>query len=194
MPASHSVRPFESTDVPALTAALRDAHATDGYPVEGVAQPDGWIGSPGVRRAWVAELNGQVVGHVALMDADGEDASRIWREQQDDDRDRLLALGRLFVTRDARGRSLGEALARTAMEAARGASHRLVLDVMVKDQAAIRLYERLGWRRIGEAIHHHGDGLTTPAACYTWPAPPSGPSRIAPDRTVTTDSRTDPVT
>jgi ribosomal protein S18 acetylase RimI-like enzyme len=44
-----------------------------------------------------------------------------------------------------------------------------VLDVMTKDTAAIRLYERLGWQKIGEASHHFGDGQRTAALCFVSP-------------------------
>lgn len=37
---------------------------------------------------------------------------------------------------------------------------------MEKDRAAIRLYERLGAKRIGSITHHHSDGLREPAAVY----------------------------
>ena len=47
---------------------------------------------------------------------------------------------------------------------------RLVLDVMTKDAAAIKLYERLGWRRIGQTEHDNGHGTTVPAYCYVAPS------------------------
>lgn len=45
----------------------------------------------------------------------------------------------------------------------------LAFDVMLKDQAAIRLYEQAGCLRIGTFTHHHGDGLAEPAAVYVVP-------------------------
>ncbi|EGG49614.1 putative acetyltransferase [Streptomyces griseoaurantiacus M045] len=44
-----------------------------------------------------------------------------------------------------------------------------MLDVMAKDAAAIRLYERLGWRQIGETLHHFGDSRAIPAMCFVAP-------------------------
>lgn len=44
-----------------------------------------------------------------------------------------------------------------------------VLDVMTKDAAAIRLYERLGWRRLGSTQHDDGKGRLVPAACSVGP-------------------------
>lgn len=41
---------------------------------------------------------------------------------------------------------------------------------MTKDDAAIRLYERLGWQPIRTATHTFGDGQQTDAVCYVSPA------------------------
>ncbi len=169
-----SIRPLRPADLPLVADLLVKVHAVDGYPVEGVADPTAWVSSPAVLRSWVAELDGVVVGHVALMAADGEDAARLIRER-DRDRDEsvaddeLRALARLFVSPDARNRSVGRLLVRTVMDHAQGAGQRLVLNVLHKDQAATRLYRRLGWRYLGDTDHRHDDG-SAPAACYTWPA------------------------
>ena len=42
---------------------------------------------------------------------------------------------------------------------------------MTKDGAAIRLYERLGWRRIGTTQHDDGHGNAIDAYCYASPPP-----------------------
>jgi ribosomal protein S18 acetylase RimI-like enzyme len=48
---------------------------------------------------------------------------------------------------------------------------RLVLDVMLEDTAAMKSYERLGWRRIGTAEHDNGHGQTLHALRYVSPPP-----------------------
>lgn len=164
------VRPITDADVPAAAAALVEVHATDGYPVEGVEQPEAWIRRPGVLSAWVAEDEGKIVGHVAVMRPEGEGAVSLWRNKSGEDEERIGVLARLFVVREARKHSAGERLMRAAMDYAELNSLRLVLDVMTKDTSAIRLYERLGWRHIGEVAHHFGAGQQIPAACYVWPA------------------------
>ncbi|NJQ14554.1 GNAT family N-acetyltransferase [Streptomyces bohaiensis] len=165
------VRPLLPGDLPLLADLLVKVHAVDGYPVEGVADPTVWVSSPAVLRSWVAELDGVVVGHVALMAADGEDAARLIRKGDRDESfaaDELRALARLFVSPDARNRSVGRLLVRTVMDHAQAAGQRLVLDVLHKDQAATRLYRRLGWRYLGDTDHLHNGG-SAPAACYSWP-------------------------
>ena len=60
-------------------------------------------------------------------------------------------VSRLFVRPAARGRRLGEALLRTAMTFASEQGLSLVLDVVHERRpAAIRLYERLGWKLVGQ--------------------------------------------
>ncbi|NJQ03556.1 GNAT family N-acetyltransferase [Streptomyces zingiberis] len=167
---SPRIRPLEETDLPGAAAALVEVHATDGYPVEGVEQPEAWLWSDDVLASWVAITDGgQVVGHVAVMSPKGEDAASLWTEQSGDSIENVAVLARLFVLKSARERALGEELARTAMAHAQSRGLRLVLDVMTKDVAAIRLYERLGWRKIGETAHHYGDGQQTSALCYVAP-------------------------
>lgn len=144
-------------------------HATDGYPVEGVAHPEDWLRSDDVLAAWVAETGGRIVGHVAVMRPDGEDAVSLWAEQSGNDEERIAVLARLFVVGDARKRTVGERLVRTAMGYGLSHNRRLVLDVMTKDTAAIRLYERLGWLKSGEAAHHYGEEQSIEAVCYVAP-------------------------
>jgi ribosomal protein S18 acetylase RimI-like enzyme len=163
------VRPITDDDVPGAIAALVEVHATDGYPVEGVAEPEAWLCSPAVLRAWVAERAGKVVGHVAVMRPQGEGAVELWQDKSGEGEGRIGVLARLFVVRDARRHAVGERLMEAAMDHARDSALRLVLDVMTKDTSAIRLYERLGWQRIGEVTHHFGADQQIPAVCYVWP-------------------------
>ncbi|MFF8911940.1 GNAT family N-acetyltransferase [Streptomyces sp. NPDC015032] len=167
--ASTIVRPFEETDLHGAGAALVEVHATDGYPVEGVDQPDRWLRSTDVLAAWVAATSGKIVGHVALMRPHGEDAVSLWIDQSGDSEEQVAVLARLFVVREVRKNAVGEKLMKAAMDYARSQDLRLVLEVMAKDTAAIRLYERLGWVKIGEAIHRYGNGQTINAACYVAP-------------------------
>jgi GNAT superfamily N-acetyltransferase len=164
------IRVRTDADLPAAAAALVEVHDTDGYPVEGVADPVAWLTGATLRRAWVAELDHRIVGHVSISDPQPDDAAAtVWREQAGDDTEALAVLGRLFVVRDARRRATGEHLMTAAQEYARNNGLRLVLDVMTKDTAAINLYERLGWRRIGTTDHDNGRGETIPAYCYVGP-------------------------
>ncbi|MGW5037167.1 N-acetyltransferase family protein [Streptomyces parvulus] len=167
---SVTVRPFSDDDLTGAAEALVEVHETDGYPVEGVDDPEAWIKSEDVLAAWIAESDGRIVGHVAVMKPQGEAAADLWVKQSGDDMGHVGVLARLFVVESARKQAAGRQLMEAAASHARDHGLRLVLDVMVKDASAIRLYERLGWRKIGETIHHFGNGETIPAVCYVSPS------------------------
>ncbi|MGW9555461.1 N-acetyltransferase family protein [Nocardiopsis sp. NPDC055551] len=160
------IRPRTENDLPACAAALREVHAKDGYPVEGVDDALGWLTPPGLTAAWVAELDGKAVGHVLVSEPHDEAAVMLWKEKSDQP---VYVLARLFVTPAARGHRLGGKLTEAAMQWAQERGHRLVLDVMEKDQKAIRLYENLDWARLA-AIQHDVAGTSIPAQAYVSPS------------------------
>lgn len=163
------IRPFENADLADTASALIQVHTTDGYPVEGVDHPEAWLRSADVIAAWVGELDGSIVGHVAIMRPHEEDAASLWMQQSGDGADQVGVLARLFVIKEARKHAVGERLMQAAMSYGSEHGLRLVLDVMTKDAAAIRLYERLGWREIGRAPHHYGNGQSIDAVLYVAP-------------------------
>lgn len=159
------IRPRVENDLPACVTALREVHAKDGYPVEGVDDALGWLTPEGFSAGWVAELDGKVVGHALVSEPQAEEAVRLWEEKSDQP---VYVLARLFITPEARGYRLGGKLTETATQWAQERDHRLVLDVMEKDRAAIRLYEDLGWSYLGD-IDHQVDGRVVPARAYAAP-------------------------
>lgn len=165
---SSEIRVRTDADLPEAADALVRVHGTDGYPVEGVADPVVWLTPPGLLSSWVVEQDGRVVGQVCVTEPRDEGAVALWLEETLGDEEEVAVLGRLFVIREARGNTLGEKLTRTAMEYAEKIGRRLVLDVMEKDRAAMRLYERLGWKPIGSIIHTG----QVPARAYVAPQNP----------------------
>src|SRR5437868_2371962 len=102
-----SVRRRQQADLPEAAAALVDVHRNDGYPVEGVEDPVAWLLSPDQIAAWVAELDGRIVGHVALSEPQPDDAAAsVWAAHADKGAERIAVLGRLFVHSGARGHAL----------------------------------------------------------------------------------------
>ena len=161
------VRARRDEDVPTLAAVLVRVHAVDAYPVEGVADPEAWLRHPRELRSWVAEVDGRPVGQVILTSTrPDDDAARLWREDTGADIADLVILARLFVDPDHRRVGAGQLLVRAAFDHAHAHGNAVAFDVMAKDRAAIRLYERLGARRLGTTVHHHSDGLTEPAVVY----------------------------
>lgn len=164
------IRERTDADLPGAAAALIEVHRTDGYPVEGVADPKAWLTGPALLRAWIGELNSKVVGHVSISQPQPDDAAAsLWSGKPEGVGGDVAVLGRLFVLSAARGQSLGERLVKAASTYAQSQDLRLVLDVMLKDSAAIKLYEHLGWQRIGETEHSDGAGRHISAACYVGP-------------------------
>ncbi|PUB28589.1 acetyltransferase (GNAT) family protein [Promicromonospora sp. AC04] len=167
-----TIRPRHDEDLPALAAALVRVHAQDGYPVEGVADPEGWLRHPNELQSWTATNDTHPIGQVTLSRAvPDDDAARAWQEQTGGDIDRLAIPVRLFVDPDHRGSGAGRLLMEAVVNYARSRGLAIAFDVMLKDRAAIRLYERLGAVRIADLTHHYGDGLTEPAAVYVVPLP-----------------------
>ena len=127
---------------------LADVHRADGYPTYWPDDPARWLSPSGMLGSWVAENEGRVVGHVALATVRPGHAAEIWSGAAGVPRARLGSTSRLFVAHGARGAGEGSALLdAVCAEADRRGLHP-VLDVVETNVAAIRLYERRGWRRV----------------------------------------------
>ncbi|KIH97830.1 hypothetical protein LP52_17490 [Streptomonospora alba] len=163
------IRPRVDGDVDACARLLVEVHERDGYPVEGVADPHGWLVLGDTGRAWVAVVEGNVAGHVGLGPAGDGGAVELWKARYGSEERPFASIGRLFVAPAARGRGVARALLERAVSAGRRQGRQLVLEVMEKDRAAIRLYEHLGWECIGRLDHVVGAGARVPALAYALP-------------------------
>ncbi|MFI7419528.1 GNAT family N-acetyltransferase [Nonomuraea sp. NPDC049684] len=149
--AGMGVRPRTPADLTACTDALALVHAADRYPVDWPADPQGWLTPGDLLRAWVAVEEGQVLGHVGLAGAaEGPQVTR------------------LFVVPAARGRGLAALLLETVRKAA-GAP--VVLEVSDEGRAAVALYERLGWRRVGSTRARWLNAAGEPALLHHYVSP-----------------------
>lgn len=162
-----TIRTRREEDLPSLANALVRVHAVDGYPVEGVADPEAWLHHPHELQSWTAAQDDEPIGQVTLARAQPQDDAAVaWREHTGGDIDRLAVPARLFVDPDHRGSGAGRLLMETARDFARSRGLAIALDVVLKDRAAIRLYERLGAVRISDIDHRYGDGLTAAGVVY----------------------------
>lgn len=130
------VRTYSPADRPALAAMYADfepKRGAQGLPPADAAGIARWLDRVLVRGTHlVAIVNGQLRGHVMLVPMDAG----------------VLELAN-FVHQSARERGIGTALNRIAVDAARSAgAQRVWLSVEPSNRAAIKSYERAGFRRV----------------------------------------------
>jgi GNAT superfamily N-acetyltransferase len=142
------IRPRLPADVDACVAVLEEVHTADGYPLIWPADPYRWLDPRGLLTAWVAEDAGRVIGHIILSRAEGAGAAR-WSGACSLPPQSLASVRALFVSPAARGHGVGAALLTHALKEARSSGRHAALEVLEYDRAAIALYERTGWTRVG---------------------------------------------
>lgn len=165
-----TIRPRLDLDLRTLAVILVRVYETDGYPVEGVSNPEAWLHHDREIQSWSAVKDDIPVGQITLAQAgEQDDAAHVWREVTGGDIDQLVIPARLFVDPSHRRTGAGRLLMETALQHARARNSAVAFDVMQKDTPAIRLYERLGAVRIGEIEHSLDGGHVEPALIYSFP-------------------------
>ena len=183
------IRPRDPTDLPSCASLLTRVYERDHYPVQGVSHAIDFLSSPSTLAAWVAESvseeaatptpespkpTSKILGHVSLTlptPSSTDPAVLLWRAQSPSEP--IAVLERLFVDPEARGQGLAAKLLRVASEEAKERGMRVVLLALVKDEMAMRLYERVGWREFGRSSYayadHEGVEREMEAVCYVGP-------------------------
>jgi GNAT superfamily N-acetyltransferase len=116
-----------SDDMADCVEILRAVHLRDSYPVNWPVDAEGWLEE--LEAAWVAEIDGHVVGHVAARITEGDPSE--------------VTVERLFVAPSANGLGLGAQL--LAVASAYGDASIAVLAVADNGRHAQRLYRDQGW-------------------------------------------------
>ncbi len=153
------VRGRSEADLDSCETLLRAVHEVDGYPVRLPAEARTFLVTQDELAAWVAEAEGQVVGHVALhagcspATLDVACQATGLREQD------LGVVARLLVSPAIRRRGIGRQLLRTATTEARARGLFPILEVVTGHQSAVNTYEALGWDRVGTAELRLSDDL-----------------------------------
>lgn len=179
--ASVPVRPRTPADLLACVAVLRRVHEASGYPSRWPEDPGRWITPRDTVAAWVAEHDGSIAGHVALVRGIRlECLIRATGRAPD----QLGGIARLYVDPAFRRNGLARALLDAAAGAAVACGLQPVLDVVSDARPAIALYERAGWHLAGTqpATWVDPDG-TTPTLCgyvgvVPTPAEGAGPASL----------------
>ena len=150
LPSGVVLRPRRPDDLSALGALLAAQQAETEYPLRwplpmGVAA---FLQRQGELAAWVAEVDGDVAGHVAVGASDQEDDLRAALcDAVGHERTALVTV--LFVGRGSTGRGVGGALLETATDWIRAEGLTPVLDVVPTHARAVDLYTARGWREVG---------------------------------------------
>jgi GNAT superfamily N-acetyltransferase len=161
-PPALAVRGRTGDDLGACVGVLAEAHRHDGYPMRWPADPAGWLTGANLIEAWVATLDGRLVGHVSLSRPTERNAApKLFTAP-------AAMVTRLFVSPAARGHGAGRALMEQVVRAARERRLHPILDVESTSRAAIALYESMGWQRLGTAEAQWGPNLVT-LFCYAAP-------------------------
>ncbi len=170
------IRRRRDADIEAVVAALATVTAADGYPGYPPRDPAAWLSRPDVLQSWVAERAGELVGHVCLRDSPGHPAAAMWCARTGVAPGACVVLARLFVVPAARGTGLGTDLVGVACAEGAQLGRHPVLDVADNGHAAIRLYERLGWVRLGSYTQPHEHRPAEYLHCFA--APPRTTDRV----------------
>jgi GNAT superfamily N-acetyltransferase len=163
------IRPRVDADIEACLRLLAAVHARDHYPLLWPDDAAKWLSPRDLLGAWVAEVNGLVLGHVALTRDAGEQWAGILRCARAVEPAMLdiALITRLFVDPTTRRRGLGSDLLDAACKYATGIGLHPAVDVVESDRAAIALYEANGWVRVRTREWTLPTGGTTHLHHYT---------------------------
>lgn len=159
------VRPREPVDMPVLCALLTKQRAVTGYP-ERWPLPfplSDFIHRGDEDQAWVAELNGAIVGHIASSfvaptgaGSDKPNANsttglgELWADEYGCDVADLRCISTVFTDAELAGAGVGSALLRHAVARIREDGHMPVLDYIKGNDKVMAFYKRRGWVDIAE--------------------------------------------
>ncbi|MGH2447391.1 MAG: GNAT family N-acetyltransferase [Chloroflexota bacterium] len=164
------VRSRLAADLYDLGRLAEDVYRADGYPTYRPTDlVQGFLVSSDAIEAWVAEVDGELVGHVALHHSSWEGVMAAAREATGYPNDQLAVVARLLVSPQARSRGLGTALLDAATAKAKTLRRLPILDVVTTYAAAVRLYEARGWHRIGTVDFPLPDGRFVAEHVYVSP-------------------------
>ena len=167
------IRPRRDDDLTACTRLVREVHAADRYPRYLPADLTSFLNPANPYGIWVAELDGRILGHIALVPRSVPAAMELAAGALGRSEDQLAVVARLFVSPRARGAGAGRLLLDEATTAAAARGRWPVLDVDTELAGAIALYESRGWTRAGTITVRFNDGNILTEHVYLGPEPRS---------------------
>ena len=172
------VRPRTDDDLDACLRMATIIRDQDGYPTRRPLDLREFLTSSDALEVWVAERDGQVVGHVALHGQSTPEVLAMAGQALNRPVDQLGVVARLLVSPDARREEIGRTLLNAASSEAVGRGLWPILDVVTTFEAAVNLYESCGWVRVGQVTFRFHDGGSVEEFVYVGPqeAPSRSPS------------------
>jgi GNAT superfamily N-acetyltransferase len=147
---------------------LRRVHDTLKYPMVWPADPQAWLAGRTQVRAFVAELDGVICGHVAVARPEPGEAASAWAVDFGMPVSDLLCISLLFVDPQAQGGGIGRRLLDVGHAEILALGAAPALEVVSLNTRAIALYEARGWRRIGSVRY---SWLPEPERSYLYVGP-----------------------
>lgn len=167
------VRRRIESDLDECVEIARLVHQVDRYPLYLPTDLHTFLVSPDAYGAWVAEEDGQIIGHVALHPRSTDAVLRLASEVLGQPVDRLGIVARLLVAPWGRRRGVGRDLLEAAAGEALARGLWPILDVATQLEAAIHLYERCGWTPVGDVTVQLGGDFTLEERVYRSPEQPA---------------------
>jgi GNAT superfamily N-acetyltransferase len=152
------VRARTEADLDECEELARVVHERDGYPVFLPGDVRAFLSTRAAIAAFVAELSGRVVGHVALHSGAPGGVVAIASRATGLGPAELGVVARLLVSPESRGRGVGRSLLKAAATHAVSRGLRPMLDVHSTLERAVGLYESCGWVRVGAVTVHFRAG------------------------------------
>lgn len=148
------IRPRRDDDVPALVDLLFRQQSETQYPFHWPPDrsPEDFLRRPTESEAWVADLEGAVVGHVAIqLVADDDELGTVWAAAHGVPVAALRCISVLFADRRLARRGIGSALLERATQRVLDGDGAPVLDVVAEHHDARNLYLSRGWVEVGRS-------------------------------------------
>jgi GNAT superfamily N-acetyltransferase len=141
------VRPRRSRDLATCTRLMHRAFFEGQFKGTRRDEPREWIDGPDVLAAYVADRDGEIVGHVAVTLVGGDTATDLrWREVTGHPVTDLAGVGQLFVRPSFRGGGIGRSLVDAALADIGSRGLVPVLEVITDARLAPAYAHGHGWR------------------------------------------------
>ncbi|XVX20071.1 GNAT family N-acetyltransferase [Actinomycetota bacterium] len=148
------IRPRRDEDVPALVEVLAEQRPTSRYPIRWPLPfpVEDFIAREGELLALVAEVDGQLAGHISVLRPVGgpDGPAPLWAAAHGRPAEELAVVTAFFIGTPWQGTGLGGRMLDKAVEWIHANGYAACLDVVQGFSPAADIYRRRGWVAVGE--------------------------------------------